>query len=107
MSEIKLYRLSTGEDMVGKSVQGNEGENNDHINFEYVEKPFVLIPMQGQPGQPMTIGFHPYIPYTKDTIIKIAKDKIIATTNPDESILSAYQQNTSKIVTKTGPKLIT
>ena len=106
MSEIKLYRLSTGEDMVGRSVEGKEGEHNDHINFEYVEKPFVLIPMQGQPGQPMQIGFHPYIPYTKDEVIKIKKSNIITETNPDTSLLDAYEKNTSSIVTPKS-KIIT
>lgn len=106
MSEIKLYRLSTGEDMVGRSVQGNEGEYNDHATFEYVEKPFVLIPMQGQPGQPMQIGFHPYIPYTKDEVIKIKKSNIITETNPDTSLLDAYEKNTSSIVTPKS-KIIT
>ena len=104
MSEVKLYRLTTGEDLIGKSIQG---EGNNPIDFEHIEKPFVLIPMQGQPGKPMQIGFHPYIPYTKDTVIKIPKDKIITTATPDENILSAYEQNTSSLVKPTGPKLIT
>ena len=72
---IRLYRLSTGEDVIGTPVEEGdplqEGELENHIDFEYIKKPFVLIPMQGQPGQPMSIGFHPYIPYTKDEVIKI------------------------------------
>jgi len=55
--------------------------------------------MQGQPGQPMQIGFHPYIPYTKDEIIKIKKANIITETKPDTSLLDAYEKNTSSIVT--------
>lgn len=97
---IKLYRLTTGEDVVGKAVEGDE-------IYQKVEKPFVLIPMQGQPGQPMTIGFHPYIPYSKDEVIAIKKNNIIAESNPDESILNAYENNTSKIITAKKPKLIT
>ena len=105
---IKLYRLTTGEDMIGTPVDGdplNEGETVDHITFEYIKKPFVLIPMQGQPGQPMSIGFHPYIPYTKDEVIKIKKANIITITNPDQNLLDAYEKNTSSIV-KPNNKLI-
>ena len=54
---IRLYRLSTGEDVIGTPVEEGdplqEGELENHIDYEYIKKPFVLIPMQGQPGQPM------------------------------------------------------
>ena len=39
---IRLYRLSTGEDVIGTPVDGdplNEGDNVDHITFEYIKKP--------------------------------------------------------------------
>ena len=74
---IRLYRLTTGEDIIGTPVEAKdypdlfEEDSINHIDYEYIKKPFVLIPMQGQPGQPMSIGFHPYIPYTKDEVIKI------------------------------------
>lgn len=106
---IRLYRLSTGEDVIGTPVEEGdplqEGELENHIDYEYIKKPFVLIPMQGQPGQPMSIGFHPYIPYTKDEVIKIKKANIITITNPDQNLLDAYEKNTSSIV-KPNNKLI-
>tara|TARA_Y100001937_G_scaffold119780_1_gene176033 strand:- start:264 stop:563 length:300 start_codon:yes stop_codon:yes gene_type:complete len=91
---IKLYRLTTGEDVIAAP---DEFHTTDL--FQAVKKPFVLIPMQGQPGKPMQIGFHPYIPYTKDEIIKIKKVNIITETNPDTHLLDAYEKNTSTIVT--------
>ena len=105
---IRLYRLSTGEDVIGTPVDGDplsEGDEVDHIKFEYLKKPFVLIPMQGQPGAPMSIGFHPYIPYTKDEVIKIKEANIITTTTPDQNLLDAYEKNTSSLV-KPKTKLI-
>lgn len=96
---IKLYRLTTGEDVIGTPVEDDEV-------FQTVKKPFVLIPMQGNPGQSMQIGFHPYIPYSKDETIKIKKANIICESNPDQSLLDAYEKNTSSII-KAGPKLIT
>ncbi len=106
---IRLYRLSTGEDVIGTPVEEGdplqEGELENHIDYEYIKKPFVLIPMQGQPGQPMSIGFHPYIPYTKDEVIKIKKDNVITSTNPDTNLIDAYDKNTSSLV-KPKTKLI-
>ena len=98
---IKLYRLTTGEDVIGTSVDEDTTELHQAI-----KRPFVLIPMQGQPGKPMQIGFHPYIPYTKDEVIKIKKSNIITETNPDTSLLDAYEKNTSSIVTPKS-KIIT
>jgi len=98
---IKLYRLTTGEDVIGTPVDKDTTELHQAI-----KRPFVLIPMQGQPGKPMQIGFHPYIPYTKDEVIKIKKSNIITETNPDTSLLDAYEKNTSSIVTPKS-KIIT
>ena len=92
-SAIKLYRLTSGEDVIGTP------QESDIAGSVAIKKPFVLIPMQGQPGKPMQIGFHPYIPYTKDEIIKIKKVNIITETNPDTHLLDAYEKNTSTIVT--------
>ena len=97
---IRLYRLSTGEDMIGTSTE------SDIAGSVAIKKPFVLIPMQGQPGKPMQIGFHPYIPYTKDEVIYIKEANIITETTPDDNMLNAYQQNTGKILTPKS-KIIT
>ena len=92
---IRLYRLSSGEDVIGTP------QESDRANHVALKKPFVLIPMQGQPGKPMQIGFHPYIPYTKDEVIHIKEANIIT-----DTMIGAYQQNTGQIVTPKS-KLIT
>ena len=89
---IKLWRLTTGEDIIGNRADETEE------GYTLIKKPFVLIPMQGKPGQPMQIGFHPYIPYTKDQVIKIKKNNIMAETLPDDKMVDAYEKNTSSIV---------
>jgi|SRR5210317_266843 hypothetical protein len=91
---IRLYRLTTGEDVIGLPIEEDTNET-----YQALKKPFVLIPMQGQPGQPMQIGFHPYIPYTKDEVIRIKQANIITESTPDQSLLDAYEKNTSTIVT--------
>jgi len=98
---IRLYRLTTGEDVIGTPVEEDTTELQQAI-----KKPFVLIPMQGQPGKPMQIGFHPYIPYTKDEIVKIKKANIVTETTPDDNMVNAYQQNTGQLVTPKS-KIIT
>jgi len=98
---IRLYRLTTGEDVIGTPVEEDTTELQQAI-----KKPFVLIPMQGQPGKPMQIGFHPFIPYTKDEIIKIKKANIVTETAPDDNMVNAYQQNTGQLVTPKS-KIIT
>jgi|TARA_B100001093_G_C25889522_1_gene619816 hypothetical protein len=90
---IKLYRLTTGEDVVGAPQ-----EKEHTTTHTAIKKPFVLIPIQGKPGENTRIGFQPYIPYSEDEIIMIKKDNIICTTNPGENILKAYESNTTNLV---------
>jgi len=97
---IRLYRLTSGEDVIGTSTE------SDITGSIAIKKPFVLIPMQGQPGKPMQIGFHPYIPYTKDEVIHIKELNIITETTPDDNMINAYQQNTGSLVTPKS-KIIT
>ena len=97
--EVKLLRLTTGEDIVAEVTYSDD-------TITTIKKPFVLIPMQGQPGKPMQIGFHPYIPYTKDEVIHIKSANIITETTPDDNMIGAYQQNTGQIVTPKN-KIIT
>lgn len=52
MSEVKILRLTSGEELIGKVTQSD--------NLYNIKKAYILIPMgQGQ------IGFAPYMPYTK------------------------------------------
>ena len=97
---IRLYRLTSGEDVIGTP------QESDIDGSVAIKKPFVLIPMQGQPGKPMQIGFHPYIPYTKDEVIHIKATNIITDTTPDDNMIGSYQQNTGQIVTHKS-KIIT
>ena len=97
---IRLYRLSSGEDVIGTP---QESDKAFHVALK---KPCVLIPMQGQPGKPMQIGFHPYIPYTKDEVIHIKEANVITETTPDDNMINAYQQNTGQLVTPKS-KIIT
>ena len=91
MQEVKILRLSTGEDVIAKI-----GENDQGISLK---NPFVIIPQQSAPGQPVQLMMSLYNAYGKKDTITVGKDKIVFTTDPKEEILKSYEQNTSRILT--------
>ena len=90
--------MTTGEDVIAKV-----GENDQGISLK---QPFVIIPQQSAPGQPISLMMSLYNAFGKSDTITIAKDKIVFQTDPKEEILKSYEQNTSKIIT-TKSSLIT
>ena len=98
-SEIKIIRLSTGEDVIAKVDEGS-GETVE------LKNPFVIIPQQSAPGQPIQLMMSLYNAFGKDDTITLSKEKIVFMTTPKDDILKSYEQNTSKIITA-KPGLIT
>ena len=94
MSDVKILRLSTGEDVIAKVDEGNEAVT--------LNKPFVIIPQQMGPGKPIQLMMSLYNAFGKSDNITIAKDKVVFITEPKDEILKSYQQNTSSIVTSPG-----
>jgi hypothetical protein len=97
MSNVKILRLITGEDVIAKIEENDQGLS--------LNKPFVIIPHQQGPGKPVQLMMTLYSPYSKSDNVTIKNDKVISMVEPKEEILSSYQQNTSSIVT--APGLIT
>jgi hypothetical protein len=97
MSNVKILRLITGEDVIAKVEENDQGLS--------LNKPFVIIPHQQGPGKPVQLMMTLYSPYSKSDSVTIKNDKVISMVEPKEEILSSYQQNTSSIVT--APGLIT
>ena len=94
MSDVKILRLSTGEDVIAKI-----GENDEGVSLN---KPFVIIPQQTGPGKPVQLMMSLYSPYGKGDTVTVSKDKIVFSVEPKEDILASYQQNTSSILTQPG-----
>ena len=92
MSDVKIVRLQTGEDVISKVSKDTMG------NYEF-DKPFVIIPTQSAPGQPVQLMMTPYSPYSKTEKVMIRDDKIVSMVDPKEEILASYQANTSRILT--------
>ena len=91
MQEVKILRLSTGEDVIAKV-----GENDQGISLK---NPFVIIPQQSAPGKPISLMMSLYNAFGKSDTVTISKDKIVFQTDPKAEILKSYEQNTSKILT--------
>ena len=99
MSDVKILRLTTGEDVIAKVT------HNLEANTVTLKQPFVIIPHQQGPGKPVQLMMTLYSPYSKDNMVDIKDTNIISIVDPKDEILSSYQQNTSSIVT--APGLIT
>ena len=91
MSEVKVIRLSTGEDVIAK-VDMNSGSNIT------LNKPFVIIPQQMGPGKPVQLMMSLYNAFGKGDNVEVAKDKVVFMTEPKDEIKSSYEQNTSRII---------
>ena len=90
MEKVKIMRLTTGEDVIAKV-----GENDQGVSLN---KPFVIIPQQSAPGQPIQLMMSLYNAFGKSDTITLAKDKIVFQTEPKDDILKSYEQNTSRIL---------
>ena len=91
MSEVKILRMSTGEDVIGKVTIAQQ--------LITIEKSFVIIPTQSAPGKPVQLMMTPYMPYSADEEVIIDDSKIMTMVTPKPEILKSYQQNTSSILT--------
>ena len=90
MEKVKIMRLTTGEDVIAKV-----GENDQGVSLN---KPFVIIPQQSAPGQPIQLMMSLYNAFGKSETITVDKDKIVFMTEPKDDILKSYEQNTSRIL---------
>jgi hypothetical protein len=90
MQDVKLLRLSTGEDVIAKV-----GENDQGVSLH---KPFVIIPQQSAPGKPIQLMMSLYNAFGKSETITLAKDKIVFTTEPKDDLVKSYEANTSSII---------
>jgi|SRR5210317_1117855 len=96
MSDVKILRLSTGEDVIAKVT------NNSDAGTVTLKQPFVIIPHQQGPGKPVQLMMTLYSPYSKDDKVDLKDNNIITMVDPKDEILKSYQQNTSSIVTSPG-----
>ena len=91
MSDVKVIRMTTGEDVIAKVDEGSEKVT--------LNKPFVIIPQQMGPGKPVQLMMSLYNAFGKGDKIQVGKDKVVFMTEPKDEIKQSYEANTSKILT--------
>ncbi len=99
MQDVKILRMTTGEDVIAKV-----GENDQGVSLK---QPFVIIPQQTAPGKPIQLMMSLYNAFGKSDTITVEKDKIVFMTEPKDDLLKSYQSNTSTIISAKTPGLIT
>jgi hypothetical protein len=101
MSNLKIFRLTTGEDVIGQKVDNNNSEATE------IKQPFVIVPMQSKPGGPVSLALTPYMPYAEEDTISIKKGNIVTEVNPKTDIGNSYNQHLGTgIIQAKKPKLI-
>ena len=82
---VKLLRLTTGEDIVAEVTYSDE-------SITTISKPFVLIPTAQNPGSSAEtkLYFSPFIPYADDEQMSIKESNIIIVNEPKPEIKENY-----------------
>ena len=101
MANVKILRLSTGEDIVTEVIAKSP-------EITKVKTPFTVVPMQEAPGKPVKFMLSPYIPYGDCSEVDIKSSSIIAEVEPVTDIKNSYNQHTGAgVVEVPKPQLIT
>jgi hypothetical protein len=98
MSDIKLLRLTTGEDIVAEVTNQEYADNVKTVTR--IKKPFVLIPMAQNPGtsQESKLYFSPFIPFAENEEFDIKEENIITVNEPKADIRDNYLNYVGAIV---------
>tara|TARA_Y100000289_G_C3898041_1_gene137622 strand:+ start:223 stop:528 length:306 start_codon:yes stop_codon:yes gene_type:complete len=93
MTDVKLLRLTTGEDVVAEVTFSDDVTTT-------IKKPFVLIPMaQNQSsGEETRLFFSPFIPFAENEEMIIKEENIITVNEPKSEIRDNYLQYIGAIV---------
>ena len=96
MNEIRLIRLTTGEEILCEIHEQNSTKTT-------VKTPVLLIPNEGK------IGFMPYMPYTEIGIfgLEIKEEHIMFNVRPTDELEGNYIRMTSVVATPLKPKIVT
>ncbi len=83
---IKLFRMRSGEDVIGDV----ESENQEYINLE---GPAVLMPVQGNQGGQMSMGMIPWQPFSKNKEFSIPNDWIVTMSAPTDDVADGWRRS--------------
>ena len=91
--EVKLLRLTTGEDIVAEVTYSDD-------TITTIKKPFVLIPMAQNPGSnaETKLYFSPFIPFADNEEMNIKESNIIVINEANPEIKENYLNYIGAIV---------
>lgn len=89
MSDIKLFKLISGEELIARVVLRG-------LWIE-IQESVTLVYQQVGEGR-MSVGFAPYMPYAAEKSILLNPSAVASEATPTEQILSEYNRVFSKIV---------
>jgi len=98
MTDVKLLRLTTGEDIVAEVTNQDYEDNVKTVTT--IKKPFVLIPMAQNPSasQESKLYFSPFIPFAENEEFDIKEENIITVNEPKADIRDNYLNYIGAIV---------
>ena len=90
MTDVKLLRLTTGEDIVAEVTNQQYSDNDKTVTT--IKKPFVLIPMAQNPSasHESKLYFSPFIPFAENEEFDIKEENIITVNEPKADIRDNY-----------------
>lgn len=95
MSDVKLVRLKSGEELIGKCLINEDGST-------HIDKPVILVPT----GEG-SVGLMPYMPYTDVATsgIDVPEDFVLFVLGLHEELFNHYnsQFGSGLVVPKAGP----
>tara|TARA_B100000925_G_scaffold66549_1_gene45444 strand:+ start:404 stop:706 length:303 start_codon:yes stop_codon:yes gene_type:complete len=91
--DVKLLRLTTGEDIVAEMTYAD-------ASITTIKKPFVLIPMAQNPGSSSEtkLYFSPFIPFAENEEMHIKEEHIITVNDAKSEIRDNYLNYIGAIV---------
>lgn len=96
---IKLFRLVTGEEIIGQC-----DDASDSKTFK-IENPCILAIAMGQNGQP-ALNMQPWTLFSDEKYITIKDDHVIFTTGVDIKIQNKYNEIFGSGIVIAQPKII-
>jgi len=96
MNEVRLVRLTTGEEILCEIHEQTQ-------KIMTVKDPVLLIPNKDQ------IGFMPYMPYTEIGIfgLEIKQDHVMFNLQPTDEMIDSFNKMTYRIQGIEKPKIVT
>jgi hypothetical protein len=100
MSEIKTFRLVTGEDIIAKC------NFNDELNSIVIENPVQVTIMPGRTQNAPSFGFIPFPMSSNTKTLEIKLEHVVFITVPAPEFLEQYSQLFGEILTPKSSILI-